>query len=377
MPIDTSIYRLSQPVEDPIQSYGKVLSLKNMLQQQQMHAQQLQAATLENQQRQHAQDGEKALADALQKNTQQGPDGSQATNHAGVLSDLTAKGQGALAIKYDADKRANQKAEIENAKNQLANTKQQAEMLGQGLGAVRAAPDDQKQAVYTQVRNDAIQKGIIKSQDAPEAYDPQFVETHFQAAVSAPTQLAEHDKALTHALALNQFDQTKANNQIKNAKDWQAHATQLMSAASNPEQWKNSITTLRANGAPDSVISQFAPEYSPQEQARVAQLGMTPEQRQTNAGAKETRDATKARDAANLAHQKVMEGQGAAHIGISAVAADPYGTFGINKRGSMAGGSAAGGSAQTFNVQTPDGQVHKFKSQAAANGFKQAAGIKE
>lgn len=57
---------------------------------------------------------------------------------------------------------------------------QKAQMFGQALKSVASLPPDQQPQAYAQTRNELVQNGIIKPQDAPEQHDPMFLNSMVQ-----------------------------------------------------------------------------------------------------------------------------------------------------------------------------------------------------
>lgn len=172
------------------------------------------------------------------------------------------------------------KAAAEQAKADLENLKTKSQMVGQLLGAVRQAPDDQKAQAYQIARQWGVQRGIISEQDAPAEFDPQFVETAFQSAIDADKQIDNARADLDYDLRVSAHEQAILQNAPKTDDAWTTAAARVLGAATNAEQWEVGKKSLIQSGIPREVLQRFGDPFDAE---RANDLGMTPEQRAMNA----------------------------------------------------------------------------------------------
>lgn len=167
--IDPNIALQVQPVKpvNPIESYGQLLSLKNMLQQQQIGKQNLTALGLENQQRQNALADTAAVNDALKSNTSLDANGMPTIDHGGVIKSLSAAGHGKEAIAYQSQLAKTQKEQADAMKVQLENGLTKAHM---GTSLLQGVTDqnglDHARAAFQAWGLDASKLPAIYDKDA-------------------------------------------------------------------------------------------------------------------------------------------------------------------------------------------------------------------
>lgn len=285
MPIDARIalQDTAPQIEDPTQAAGRILTLKNLVQQGKQNDIELKGAQMKQDAAQRAIDGQKVYSDLLAANSTQAPDGSLTVNHGAIIKGLSQAGFSDLAKAHDAQRRADEKSQLDNQKTELGNAKEKISIGASALGSVVNAPEDQKQAAYGAARADLIAKGIMKPEEIPDTYDPRFVQEHFQGAIDADKQADNHQKDLDYKLKENEYQQRILENKPKSYKEWQGNAAQLLSAATNQQQWDSARDSLKAGGAPVGVLNQFPAEYSAAATAAAASAGMTPAERATEA----------------------------------------------------------------------------------------------
>lgn len=277
--IDPSIPLAFKPPQfnDPLEQQGKILNLlaaRQQIQNAPLHTQalqqQIQTGALENEQRQTAIDEEKGFKAALARNASPFELLSTAPKLAGP----------------------HLKAIAEQQKMQLDSTKQKTTMLANALGAVKyAAPEMQAQR-YGQVRQDAINQGLVKPEDVPEQYDPAFVDQHFRAAIDADKQIDNHAKELDQA-------QRVIEAAPKTAKEWTDLILKEGSAARSQNELDQTRASLQGLGVPKALLAQTLPAMW--SEAAMQQLGdqsMSPEQRRQVGIQKQNAD-TAAKNAEN------------------------------------------------------------------------------
>ncbi len=137
------------------------------------------------------------------------------------------------------------KAKIEQAKGKAA-------LLSNALGGVKYAPEAERPSRYAAVRADAIAKGIITPEEAPEQYDPAFVDQKFRAAIDADKQIDDHQKELD-------FQQRVLSEAPKTAKEWNDLVLREGSAAKSQAELDQTRARLETLGVPKAMLARALP----------------------------------------------------------------------------------------------------------------------
>jgi hypothetical protein len=160
--------------------------------------------------------------------------------------------------------------------DQLKNESAKQNALAQSAQRVVDAydPNDPSaaQATYAKERNNHIASGAYGPNDIPEKM-PQ---------ISDLQNLALHNKAnqdlIKEAQAIQQEQAQAPEQKIASQLKQTQNLGQMLGNAESDVQWQSILKTAKASGAPDEVISQFAPNFSPAEAQRAKQIALTPEQ---------------------------------------------------------------------------------------------------
>jgi hypothetical protein len=166
-------------VADPLEGYGRVLSLKNMLQAGQMNQQQLKQAEMQTAQMQRAADEEQAVRGAFQA---AGGDARKA-----LPSVMAASPKTGLAIAKQLSEQ--DRAGLEFKKLRLEHDLKAAEYIGQQLGGVR------DQASYDMARERIAAAGLPVDQ-MPPMFSPQLVDGYIQKGLSIKDRIDQEWKQL-------------------------------------------------------------------------------------------------------------------------------------------------------------------------------------
>lgn len=245
MPIDPSIALGVRPVQfaDPVESYGRALTLRHLIQQGQLGAEQLHGAQLENQQHEQAIQDDQTIR---QLYGQSGGDmGKLQQLAAGKVSPQMLEKLRAAAL--DTWERLSKIKETD-----LKNVAAQNAAVASSASAILKLPADQRPAAYQQERAQLLQQGILTPDHAPEQY-PGDDALQLQ---------------LDHATAAD----TQFNQEMKRREDARAASAETRAAAESAatlpgkqadSQMKTAVAAGMAN--PDDPAAQIA--------------GMTPEQR--------------------------------------------------------------------------------------------------
>lgn len=260
--IDPSIALNIKPPQyaDPLEQAGRAMNLLAARQQIQMMPIRMQAAQQELEQNrlgiqkaQTALDEEKAFKEAL----------GRGAKPAELLQIAPT-----LAVPHFKQLLDQRKAELEQAK-------QQTQLFSSSLGAVKYASPEQQPAQYAAVRQGLIQQGVIKPEDAPEQYDPNFVDQHFRAAIDADKQVDEQGKALDR-------QQRILEAAPKTAKEWMDMVAREGSATRSQAELDQTREQLAALGVPKDLLARSLPAmWSQPAMDQLATSGMTPAERAT------------------------------------------------------------------------------------------------
>lgn len=169
MPIDPGISLSVKPVESPVVRQSRFLDMQNAQQRVQEGGQLLQQRQLENEQRQRDAAAQKVLSDLLSTNTTiDQPTGHLKTDHSAIIKGLSSAGFGPEAIKYDAARRADEKAIHDEAAATMKEHSDKAAALGQLLNPLSLLNDDEAAKRYPGLLAKARQDGILDDDDASQ-----------------------------------------------------------------------------------------------------------------------------------------------------------------------------------------------------------------
>jgi len=166
-------------VQDPLEGYGRVLSLKNMLQAGQMNQQQLEQSRMQTAQMQRAADEEQAVRGAFRA-----AGGDMRKALPGVMS---ASPKAGMAMAKQLSEQ--EKAGLEFKKLRLEHDAKAAEYIGQQLGGVR------DQASYDMARERIAAAGLPVDQ-MPPMFSPQLVDGYIQKGLSIKDRIDQEWKQL-------------------------------------------------------------------------------------------------------------------------------------------------------------------------------------
>jgi hypothetical protein len=250
MPIDPVIaYGIRPPqIEAPGAISARVLSLRGMVQQQQIAEQMRQQnqAKLDEYQRQVA--GDKTLADAVRQFTNDKGE----TDYGSVKKRLAEGGYGSRVSAIDTAQRTAEKAQLDNRKLQLENAKAQHAQITNALNAVTQAPEDQKQAVHTAALDYLLQAKLIEPGDLPAVYDP----AKHAAAVAAGQEAKDQITAAQSAL---DFGLRKADSEASRPGKVAESQTKVVTAQQMQEtgMTKKDAVTVNATAARDAAQATY------------------------------------------------------------------------------------------------------------------------
>jgi hypothetical protein len=200
MAIDPSIALQGRSPQfmDPVEGFGRVLSLKNMLQAGRMNQQQLKQAEMQTAQMQRAADEEQAVRGAFQA-----AGGDMRKALPGVMA---ASPKAGMAMAKQLSEQ--EKAGLEFKKLRLEHDAKAAEYIGQQLGGVR------DQASYDMARERIAAAGLPVDQ-MPPMFAPDLVAGYIQKGLSIKDRLDQERQQMD--LKLRQGAEERANRQDQRA----------------------------------------------------------------------------------------------------------------------------------------------------------------
>lgn len=291
-------------VDNPLETYGKLLNLKNLMNQGKLQslslergAADLQTTVLENQQKEREVKGNQALTQAIQANTRMTPPnpaanepGGMTVDHDAVEAMLTRAGFPDKALAYNKDRTTIENSMLEHAEKQLSVQAEQAKQMSNLAQSVLNQPADLQPGLFGLALKQASQNGWLKPD---QMQMPQIQKAYTSDPVSGKPALSPETKAWLQSVADNGAPNGPLDAMNKRIAEQRAAAT---SAAELPGKVADSAkkqTDLEAQtlGAAtdqagwDSALSQLSPDrkklYSPQfsdsERKRAMAQGISPD----------------------------------------------------------------------------------------------------
>lgn len=257
IPLAALSVRPVQPQESPLESYAKVMSLKNMQMQQKEGA-------LDLQQKQMAADEQKTIMQIYMDTGGDQEKTLQAAAQSGKVRPQTINQMREGMFKAQQER---QKLTTE----QLTALQKKTELYGQATGAILALPPEQRKQAVSQAIPGLVQNGVIPEDEAqklagqlPQMDDAsleQFLKLHQVSAMAADKQLSDARAAKEQAVKLP-GEQADADQKVR-----QNAATQLASSKDQADY------EARRNQLPFAVAKQFPDQF---DKDSVLQAGMTP-----------------------------------------------------------------------------------------------------
>ncbi len=163
-------------------------------------------------------------------------------------------------------------------KDQLANESEKSNQVAESaLRVINAEPADQE-STYAEERNKHLASGAFSPQEIPEQMPP----------ITDLEGIAHNNKftqdIITKAQAIQDEEAAQPTKAAENAVKQQQSLGELLGNAQNDVIWQSILKNAKMQKIPDSVISNFADHYSPEEAARAKTLALTPEQQQGATG---------------------------------------------------------------------------------------------
>lgn len=338
-------------VEDLTTASARGLTLANSMQERQLRQLQMVGAQQENQQRQMQMDQTRALNQAYQDALSVDADGKPTIDRGKLTNALSAAGHGSaipgiLKSLTDYDK---SNADLTELRGKIAD---QETLHGGELGAaVRSAGYDPR--LFLTLGSDAVRQGHVPaatvkpmfdqiqqalvadpSGEAAKALSKQFTDRLIaqspkQRELDSAAQTAQ-SRADTAATGKQRLELETPGIQAKNEQEIRTNTVAKLATATTPAAYTRMYDAI---ADPDLKKTLPAPEqWDPKNTpAQLLRMGMSPAEQQRA-------DQEKANEADRVRHEKVTEGQGAAHVAIAQnanelkkVEVDPFGALGLNK----------------------------------------------
>ena len=217
----------------------------------------------ENEQLEREARGLQVFNDLMRENLKFNDDGTVKTKPAAIKAGLIKAGFPDLAQQYE-------KSRVE-AKERLARAsladleldRKQNVMIGGMAGQVLANPE-----TYPSVLKQAKQSGLDVSGFPPEYSDE-----------LRPKLLGSLYSSLSGKELVDLFIKQKDPERVQ---EWYGLVSQTMAPIKNQGRWTSHRSFLKAKGVPEGIMQLVPEQYSPEAAQRVAQLGLTPEQQQSD-----------------------------------------------------------------------------------------------
>lgn len=304
MPTDAQIPLMvkSPEIQSPVDSFGKLLTLRHMIDSSKLNQAHLEAYGLENEARRRSMGADKAMADLLSQNMKPGPDGTPTPDYDAAIAGLVKQGYGNKAVELGDKIRAQRTAQLANEKAQDDIAKQKGTQISQALQGVEAGTPDPsdpsltpaqraaslatREARHQVVKQDLIQRKLITDPSkfpAHYADDPTFYPTQIGNWTTTEQVYQKRNSDREFAQKLDEFKYKKAENVPKDLQEWGKTFGQYVGAAKNKDQYAAGLQAMKDKGAPQELLSRFSPEFSTDMTDLANSLGMTSQERSTEA----------------------------------------------------------------------------------------------
>jgi hypothetical protein len=288
MPIDPRIALQVRPpeVQNPLDAFGKVLSLQHLVQSGRLSQEQLKHEQLTNREQERAVAAEGTLSELVKQSTKLDNKGAAVTDHGAVISGLAQKGFGKEALAYDVTRRAQEKAAREAAKAELDAESaaldldlKKSKRLGEILAPVKDA------ASLRRAIGQALGHDIISAEQAQQylamPWDEQTQGRITQLRdqnLTVQQQLDEERKRADDARKAAEHEAKLPGERAKSRQEQLNLAAQTVSGVTDQPSYDAWLSTL------DEGTQKFMglpKEYGPAVTQRVRRMGMTVAQQTT------------------------------------------------------------------------------------------------
>lgn len=264
------------------------------------------------------QQAEKALDQALSESVTTGANGQPTVDWNAATNKLARMGWGAEALKASQASLAAMQNAIKLRTDQIEQSQKTLNLMGSLAASVPTVDWTEKdpaklagqvsaaQGAAMNAISKGLQIGVLDPNTAgmlagqlKNGYSPQVEQEIQQFANMAKTAEQQHADHLSDMRAAAE-KLTGQKTQQDIIKQQTEHASQVLGAAQNQQDWENGIATLRQQGVPETVLGTFGTTYTPEAAQRATNIGMTPGQRALAPG----REATAASNQMKVAAQK-------------------------------------------------------------------------
>ena len=290
--------------QDPLEGYGKILNLKNSMQQGkineqslQMNDEQIKGAKMSNAAAERQAAAAKAMQDAIATNVKTDEaTGEFSIAHDKVEAALVRAGFGDVALNY-----AKQKLDVENTMfdhytKELDLASKKMKQFGAAAQSILNAPPELRPQVYSFTLKNLVsskmvdQKALQESGISPE-YKGEETDTLLQSIADAATEdpygaftkrmtetraaAEERRKTLEEARKQTEFATKLPGARAESLKKQVETETQLLSGAKDPASWQAALGQL-----PEDRRKLYQTEFTPEGREKVAFMSLSPESRQ-------------------------------------------------------------------------------------------------
>jgi len=294
MAIDPNI-SLSVKVPEPLDLVGarmKQMNLQQLSQQGQLRGIEIEQARLQQADQAKQRSGQDLFSRLLSQHSK--PDGG--VDSYAVEKGLAEGGYGQMAVAYGSQRRADSKAQLENVKTQLDNSKNRLAIVGSMAGSIMNLPPEQRPVAYARFIEQGQRDGLFKPGEMPPAYDENFVAQGRNQAIQANDQIANAQKDIELQIKNDEFKQKTAENSWKNVQEQTKYAAGLVAAtdmndAVQVEELRRTFDYAKVSPEIRAMLLGKTPQQA-------MTMGMTPEQQAQAASTKRGQDMQAASAAA-------------------------------------------------------------------------------
>lgn len=281
---------------DPLESYGKILSLKNMMtrgrlddQALELNQENIKGAGLKNQEEERRVKADQTVREAIQASTNIGEDGSFSIDHDKAEALITRAGYPDQALLYSKARNEIENTALDHITKTLTVQSDRAKKIGQMAQTVLGVPAELRPQVYGFTLKQAVSGGLVdqktlQERGIPLQYEGPQTDALLQSLSDQGTgdnvfeqqkkrieeKRAQQKAEDEHAAATTKLTGDQADALSKQLKT----ESEVLGAAKTPEDWKTALGQLPADRQ-----KLYSAEFSDDARQRAAFQGLTPKER--------------------------------------------------------------------------------------------------
>lgn len=284
-------------INDPMDTYAKVLGLKNIMQQGRLNEQSLQlgqeqirSTNLKNQEEERQMKADQALRDAIQQNVKIGDDGSFSIDHPRVEATIVRAGYPEKALAYNKARLEIENGVLDHVTKELDVNSKKSKKLGEMAATILNAPEELRPAIYSFTLKQAVSGGLVdqktlQEKGIPMQYNGKDTDAMLQQLADLGTEdpYGQQLKRMTEKRAQAE-EQRKADAEVRTAKTYKAELpgkvaeatekqlkleSQLLGAAKTQQDWLSALDQI-----PEDRQKNYPTQFSEEARQKAAMLGV-------------------------------------------------------------------------------------------------------